>query len=402
MSEETTVAEHDVIEQAEKLPAVRTANALVARDELSVQDVVGQADKIKQVMAAAMTEGVHFGKIPGVNKPTLLKPGAETLNVLLRLAPSYESEKVFHDGGHLTVISRCTLTHIPTGMVIAQGEGLCSTHESKYAYRKAERTCPECGEPQVRKGKARGSQPGNWYCWRKMGGCGATWPLDSDEGRAFDAVETGRVDNPDLPDMWNTVLKMADKRALIAATLNGTAASDIFTQDVEDTPGAADDAPRAEFDPGKQLLAGAIPLDANYWQSAGLALQEIGPTIDWRETLRPLVRSRWGVDERHDLSSEQNQEYAVRLSNAIQKVRSQTDTSAFPPIVETDPGMVRDALLWAFHSDALIEFVEHPEAQAAAEDAAAAADADDLPNPPLPGAEDDVPFGNAEHRDPAA
>jgi hypothetical protein len=36
--------------------------------------------------------------------------------------------------------------------------------------------------------------------------------------------------------MDNTIMKMACKRALVAATLNATAASDIFTQDVEDMP----------------------------------------------------------------------------------------------------------------------------------------------------------------------
>jgi hypothetical protein len=42
------------------------------------------------------------------------------------------------------------------------------------------------------------------------------------------------VANPDLPDTHNTVLKMSNKRALVAAVLNVTAASEIFTQDVAD------------------------------------------------------------------------------------------------------------------------------------------------------------------------
>jgi len=44
----------------------------------------------------------------------------------------------------------------------------------------------------------------------------------------------GRVENTDLADTYNTVLKMAKKRALVDATLTATAASDIFTQDLED------------------------------------------------------------------------------------------------------------------------------------------------------------------------
>jgi hypothetical protein len=37
-------------------------------------------------------------------------------------------------------------------------------------------------------------------------------------------------------DVKNTLEKMAEKRSLVAAVLIGTAASDIFTQDVEDLP----------------------------------------------------------------------------------------------------------------------------------------------------------------------
>ena len=42
--------------------------------------------------------------------------------------------------------------------------------------------------------------------------------------------------NDDLADQYNTVLKMSNKRSLVAAVLNVTAASDIFTQDIEDMP----------------------------------------------------------------------------------------------------------------------------------------------------------------------
>ena len=41
--------------------------------------------------------------------------------------------------------------------------------------------------------------------------------------------------NPDTPDLVNTILKMATKRAYIAAVLNATGASEFFTQDLEDT-----------------------------------------------------------------------------------------------------------------------------------------------------------------------
>jgi hypothetical protein len=56
--------------------------------------------------------------------------------------------------------------------------------------------------------------------------------------------DEGRSENPDIADLYNTVLKMAKKRAFVDATITATAASDFFTQDVEDfaseagTPGS--------------------------------------------------------------------------------------------------------------------------------------------------------------------
>ena len=44
-----------------------------------------------------------------------------------------------------------------------------------------------------------------------------------------------RIPNPDAADVVNTIQKMAQKRALVAATLIATSASEFFTQDVEDT-----------------------------------------------------------------------------------------------------------------------------------------------------------------------
>jgi hypothetical protein len=45
-----------------------------------------------------------------------------------------------------------------------------------------------------------------------------------------------KMENPDIADQYNTVLKMAKKRAHVDAILTATGASDIFTQDVEDMP----------------------------------------------------------------------------------------------------------------------------------------------------------------------
>jgi hypothetical protein len=221
----------EAVEEARNLPAVRQGEAIMARAELSVDEVVAQKDKIKDVMDRVMRRDVHYGVIPGTPKPTLLKPGAEAIISALRLAPDYQTEKHF-DGDHLTVFSKCLLTHITTGLFIAAGEGMCSSKEKKYAVRHARRKCPVCGVAAIIKGKAEFG--GGWICWKKPGksdGCGEKF---ADDDTRITLQEEGEVPNEDLPDTWNTVLKMGDKRALVAAVLNGTAASDVFTQDVED------------------------------------------------------------------------------------------------------------------------------------------------------------------------
>lgn len=215
------------IEPAE---VVEPERSIVRQDELSIEQLVGQVRKIQSAMSSVMKDNEHYGVIPGTQKPTLLKPGAEKLCLLFRLAPEYGIKETWHDDGHFTVIATCRLTHISTENFVAAGEGMCSTKESKYAYRKASLTCPSCGGNEaVRKSK----QGGGWYCWSKIGGCG--WKTTNDNDPAIKSQNLGKVDNPDLADSYNTVLKMACKRALIAAVLNGTAASDIFTQDVGDT-----------------------------------------------------------------------------------------------------------------------------------------------------------------------
>jgi len=196
---------------------------------LSAQEIKAQVQLIQEVMQAVMQEGFHYGVIPGTEKPTLLKPGAEKLTTTFRLAPLLNVETREIGTVHREYEVRCTLVHIPTGRVYGEGVGSCSTLESRYRYRNAERICPNCGRPTIIKGRAE--YGGGWLCFQKKGGCGAKF---TDQDPALTSQSTGRVENPDIADIYNTVLKMAKKRALIDATLTVTAASDIFTQDLED------------------------------------------------------------------------------------------------------------------------------------------------------------------------
>lgn len=198
---------------------------------LSVEQVRNQLAQVRKLMADAMEEGRHYGKIPGTNKPTLLKGGAELLNVMFRLSPRYIVTQE-REGDHLTVTSVCRLIHIPTDNLMAEGLGICSTKESKYAFRNARAHCPACGVEAIFRSKAEWG--GGYYCNKKSGGCGASFKPGTDKVAEIEKQNMGKVPNEYLADLWNTIIKMANKRSLVAASLNATAASDIFTQDVEE------------------------------------------------------------------------------------------------------------------------------------------------------------------------
>lgn len=213
---------------------------LAVTPQAKASELVARLDVISDAMKNAMTPGVDYGTVPGVSKPTLLKPGAEKLSVLFQLDLEPVNTKTWGPGDHLTVESVVTAFHAPTGARVGSGEGLCTTREKKYGKRRQDRECPECGASTIKRSKYPPREnpdddPG-WYCYAKIGGCGANF--DAADERITGQAE-GEVDNPDLPDAWNTVIKMAEKRARVACVLAVTGASALFTQDVEDSAAAA-------------------------------------------------------------------------------------------------------------------------------------------------------------------
>lgn len=208
-------------------PALQVA----AYGEMSVQGIVDRKRKIREVLEAVMVEGEHYGKIPGCgDKPSLYKAGAEVLATTFGLVPQFVITRNDLPGGHREYEFVCRLVHIATGAIVGEGVGCCSTMESKYRWRNAQRKCPACGNATILKSKNPGE---GWFCWQKKGGCGAQFALDAKE---VVGQEAGRVENPDIADTYNTVLKIAKKRAQVDCTLTAVGASDVLTQDLEDLP----------------------------------------------------------------------------------------------------------------------------------------------------------------------
>lgn len=194
------------------------------------------AERIARVKRELMKEDVHYGVIPGTPKPTLLKPGAEVLCGIYNLVPETRLEYYWGDNvtsPWLRVIATCHLRLGDLeGPVVGLATGSASTWETKHRYRRGQRTCPACGhEGSIIKGKA--DYGGGWLCWQKKDGCGAKFDGD-DQAIIGQAVDS--IDNPDPAELENTIIKMASKRAEVAATIKATKSSDLFTQDIEDAP----------------------------------------------------------------------------------------------------------------------------------------------------------------------
>lgn len=221
--------------------AIRESYGVVNFEEsaMNVESVTRQVAIIQNVMKSVMKQDEHYGTIPGTNKPSLLKPGAEKLNLVFRLRPEYQITKTELYNGHREYEVVCTLYHIPTGQSVGQGVGSATTMEGKYRFRGGEKK--DTGKPV----------PKDYWNLKKtdpakakelIGGDGFGTAKFDGEWRICELGEKIEHDNP--ADYYNTVLKMAKKRAHVDAILTATAASDIFTQDTEDMteviPGAAE------------------------------------------------------------------------------------------------------------------------------------------------------------------
>ena len=196
---------------------------------VQISDLVARVNFVREVMRCVMIDKVHYGVIPGCgDRKVLLKGGADVLRLAYELTPKIEKTVTDLPGGHREVSAECSLfssSHICVG----QGFGSCSTLETKYRYRTGPST--PTGKPVPKEyWDLRKSDPGRAKAI--LGGDGySTKKIDN----RWEIVQVGeRVENPDPADCYNTVLKMAVKRAYVAAVITATSTSDILDQDLEE------------------------------------------------------------------------------------------------------------------------------------------------------------------------
>lgn len=242
-------AEHDTIPMEDEMePQPQRGMAIIGNKQLATaqvgltRDILNKAlderNLIGEYVSKAMVNGTDYGVIPGTGeKKTLLKPGAEKLVELFRCTAKFTFDSKIEDFAtplfHYSI--RCRIIHRESGMVIAEGVGSANSKEAKWRWRDASPKCPSCGAEAIKKSKfpPRDNPQGvpGWYCFGKIGGCGAQFDHDDD---SIAGQKVGRIENDDICTQTNTILKQAKKRSLVDAALALSRCSDLFTQDMDD------------------------------------------------------------------------------------------------------------------------------------------------------------------------
>lgn len=175
---------------------------------LTAAQVRSRVNLIQEVMAAVMKKATHYGIIPGCEKPSLWKPGAEVLFATFQISvdPAIEDLST-RDEARFRVVARATSAH---GTPLGSAVGEASSDEEKYKWRTM--VCQEEWDatPEDRRRMK----------WKKG------------QSKPYPVLQI----RTEIADCRNTIVKMASKRAYVALALQVTAASDIFTQDIEDLP----------------------------------------------------------------------------------------------------------------------------------------------------------------------
>ncbi|MCP4178067.1 MAG: hypothetical protein GY756_09890 [bacterium] len=174
---------------------------------LSVSEVKDQINSLQRIMKKVMIDGIHYGKIDGCDKPSLWKAGSEVLLTTFRISikPVVEDLSVENESKFRVI----TNAYDRDGNFLGAGVGQASSFEEKYKWRKAK--------------------------------CEKEYDLADEEKRRIkyykyknEVMEIQQI-MTDAADKANTILKMAKKRSQVDVTLTITAASDIFTQDIDES-----------------------------------------------------------------------------------------------------------------------------------------------------------------------
>jgi hypothetical protein len=172
------------------------SNLPVTRDDLSA--LSDQRLMLLEFVAKQLRKDTDYGVIPGTPKSSLFKPGAEKLARLFGLGVKLNLiDKTIDQKANFAMFTyKAEIIHLNSGQSIAECEASCNSQEKKYK----ERT---------------------------------TW-VWSDKTRKKEPIKEATP----MYDVMNTLQKMAQKRAYVGGIILAVAASDFFTQDIDDVQDA--------------------------------------------------------------------------------------------------------------------------------------------------------------------
>ena len=277
-----------------------TETALALRDEgmelpdrATVERRLVGLREFQKLVQSQMVKDHDYGVIPGTQKPTLLKPGAEKLIKLMSLADTYEIERTEDwDKGFFAYTVRCLLTHMGSAVLVSSGLGECNSMETKYRWR--------------------------WVFSRDLPPMDAAHKEHLIQRPTRNGGTQYRLPNDEIYSQVNTILKMAKKRALVDAALSAGRLSDLFTQDLEDLRGPVVEHQDAEDGTARELV-GVEALEDLVRMAADL---KVTPA---QFELR--VRKEFGVRNPEDMTPEQ----AVLMANLMQAALDKRDAPTEAP-----------------------------------------------------------------------
>jgi hypothetical protein len=240
---------------------------------MSVQEIMNQSLTVHEVLTRVMVKDIHYGQIPGTDKPTLYQAGAEKICSTFRLAPKYEVEDLGepHNNFYRYRV-KCSLYTIHSGYFVGSAVGEASSAEEKYQWEKA--VCQEHWDktdPSRRREKFK--------------------KADNDDG----FVRILQVQR-NCADLANTVLKIAVKRSFTSTVKGATAASDILEVDLDEEPVAdlhreeKKDLPKPKAKVKTRVLA--------YGKHKGTAIDNEVIPLDYLQWLVKSTKDNLGSDKR--------------------------------------------------------------------------------------------------------
>lgn len=222
----------------DRTPVVSNGEYLGSNLPVTQGDLDTLSDQRKMLLtfvAKQLRKDVDYGVIPGTPKSSLFKPGAEKLARLFGLGVTLTlSDKTIDRKDNFAMFTyKANIVHLKSGQSIAECEASCNSQEKKYKER-------------------------------------STW------------VNGAKVkEQTPVCDVLNTLQKMAQKRAYVGGIILAVAASDFFTQDIDDVQDAQTVGVAAEV----RNVTSSIPIVTKVSSEPHEVHDNQSGTLYWAESL---------------------------------------------------------------------------------------------------------------------